>query len=92
MRNDKRKARRRVIHHTAAIALEGDRLLSCSLLDVSDTGARIEADGIDVIPDRFELLLTGNGKPRRECRVVWRQENSLGVTFENRPTFTERSA
>ena len=90
MRNDKRKARRRIIHHTASILLEAEQTLPCSILDVSDTGARLESTRPDAVPDRFGLLLSENGQPRRLCRVVWRDGRQIGVTFENRPPSAER--
>jgi len=90
MRQDKRRARRRVIHHTASILLEAEQVLPCSILDVSDTGARLESARPDAIPDRFGLLLSDNGQPRRDCRVIWRDGRKIGVTFENRSPATER--
>jgi len=90
MRRDKRKARRRTIHHTASIVLEADQLLPCSILDVSDSGARLESKRPDAVPDRFGLLLSDNGAPRRDCRVIWREGQQVGVTFENRAPLAER--
>lgn len=92
MRSDKRKSRRRIIHHTASILLGADQVLPCSILDVSDVGARLESTEPDAVPDRFGLILSGNGRPRRECRVVWRDGQRIGVTFENRPPPAERFA
>lgn len=90
MTREKRKARRRTIHHTASILLEADQVLSCTLLDVSDSGARLQPERPDAVPDRFELLLSENGAPRRECRVIWREGKQVGVSFENRAPLTER--
>jgi methyl-accepting chemotaxis protein len=84
MRQDKRKARRRIIHHTASILLESDQVLTCSILDVSESGARLESEQPDALPDRFGILLSNNGQPRRDCRVIWRDGRQIGVTFENR--------
>ncbi len=92
MRRDKRKSRRRIIHHTASILLEADQILPCSILDVSDTGARLEPAKPDSVPDYFGLLLSENGLPRRECRVVWREGPQIGVIFEKRPSLAERFA
>jgi len=50
---------------------------------VSDTGARIVLDVNNELPDRFMLLLSHNGSPRRRCRVVWRNGASLGVEFSD---------
>jgi hypothetical protein len=56
--------------------------LPCSMSDVSHTGARIDVDAGDEVPDRFVLLLSESGQPRRLCRVVWRSETQIGVHFE----------
>jgi hypothetical protein len=44
------------------------------------------------LPDRFTLLLSGNGSPRRNCRVVWRQPTQIGVDFGRRLPADERVA
>ena len=84
MLNDKRKALRRPIRYTAWLMLEADRLHGCVLSDVSDSGARIEVEDPEKIPDRFLLLLSGNGLAKRKCRVVWRTERQIGVKFDRR--------
>lgn len=78
---DKRKAVRRQMRYTAWLALDSDTLHGCALSDISDTGARIDVDNAETVPDTFMLLLSGNGAARRKCRVVWRTERQIGVTF-----------
>lgn len=79
---DKRRAVRRAMRYTAWLTLEGDELHGCALSDISETGARIAIEDSDRVPDRFMLLLSGNGAARRVCKVVWRQPGQIGVTFE----------
>ena len=79
---EKRGAKRQPLHLAATIALDSDQGLPCSVHDVSETGARIETSRPDAVPDRFTLLLTPHGFPRRPCRVVWRRGRFLGVTFD----------
>ena len=50
--------------------------------DISDTGARIDVQDSNAIPDQFVLLLSSNGAARRFCRVVWRKPTQMGVKFE----------
>ncbi len=90
MKREKRKARRRTIHHTASILLGVDQVVTCAILDVSDSGARLEPTEPGAVPGRFKLLLSGNGTPHRDCRVIWREGNQIGVTFENRPPLADR--
>jgi hypothetical protein len=82
MFQDKRKAQRRPIHYAAWLAVSAGELRGCMLSDVSDTGARINVDDTETLPDRFFLLLSKEGAARRVCRVVWRKSNQLGVHFE----------
>ena len=80
------------MRYSAWLALDGDQLHGCALHDISDTGARIDVEDAEAVPDRFVLVLSGNGSPRRQCRVVWRQPNQIGVTFEPPPGGDERAS
>jgi hypothetical protein len=51
------------------------------MLDISGTGARLELRKDDEVPNHFILLLSHNGQLRRQCSVVWRNKNTLGVHF-----------
>lgn len=90
MTKDKRKAPRVPIRYSAWIVLGTDQLLCCSLSDISDSGARLEADKAKDVPDFFTLLLADNGAAKRKCRVVWRDGIWMGVTFELRSPLAER--
>jgi PilZ domain len=53
----------------------------CHVLDLSSGGARIAADDMMDVRDRFELTLV-RGHPKRElCEVVWRRGKTYGVKF-----------
>jgi hypothetical protein len=54
----------------------------CVLVDISDTGARLELDPA-AIPETFSLLLSPGGEERRACRIVWRSTNQIGVQFQS---------
>ncbi|HEY4141270.1 MAG TPA: PilZ domain-containing protein [Pseudolabrys sp.] len=82
MINDKRKAVRRTMRYTAWIVLEPGQLHGCALVDVSDTGARLNVENAGNIPDTFTLWLSSNGSARRKCKVIWRAERQIGVAFE----------
>jgi hypothetical protein len=86
MLKDKRHAYRRAIRYTAWVALEGEQLHGCVLSDISDSGARIDVEASKTLPDRFVLLLSSRGTPRRHCRVIWREPTQIGVTFERKLT------
>lgn len=91
MDKEKRKSVRRPIRYTAWVALDGGVLHNCVMFDVSDSGARIDIDDSNKIPDKFTLLLVSNGSARRNCHVVWRNPHQVGVTFERRAVDGERA-
>ena len=85
MRSDKRKSPRKTMRFGAWVQDGETTPRSCVLADVSDTGARLEVENPDDIPELFTLLLTGRREsPRRRCRVKWRSEDQVGVEFEVR--------
>ena len=50
--------------------------------DISDCGARLAVENSETVPNTFVLLLSASGKPKRKCRVVWREGVQIGVEFE----------
>jgi hypothetical protein len=83
MINDKRKDTRRPMQYTAWIALaDNPTPQGCVLADVSESGARLDIENAESIPDEFVLLLSRRGVPKRKCRVIWRNERQLGGSFD----------
>ncbi len=81
MLSDRRKDRRQVINRAAKLQAElGALPRDCIITDLSRSGARIFADGIEV-PDNFALLISGSEETRRDCRVVWRLGGEVGLEF-----------
>jgi hypothetical protein len=74
---------RRNAHRVDKVAtgkiLFGSAVIDCAILDVSDRGARLELSTTEELPSDFVLKLTEGD--RRECKVVWRDENGVGVEF-----------
>lgn len=60
---------------------EGGPLVACTLLDISQSGAKLEFDANEQIPETFCLRLTRYGHQRFSCRTVWRSSNMIGVTI-----------
>jgi hypothetical protein len=78
--NENRKANRRGVLESATI--EFDRgAHSCLVRNLSERGAALDVPYALAIPHAFELLL--GTEVRRQCRVIWRKENQLGVSFGN---------
>lgn len=92
MRKDNRKSRRRQVRYTAWMALSAEAHHGCLLSDISETGARIDVDDAETVPDHFELWLASNGSARRICQVVWRKPTQIGVRFERRLAEADRAS
>ena len=81
-RDDKRKAVRRPVQYTAWIARKDQPLEGVVLSDISDSGARLDVEDPESVPDEFMLFLSSRGTPRRRCNVAWRTETQVGVKFD----------
>jgi hypothetical protein len=80
-----RKKPRRQFRYDAAILIDKETPpITCSISDISDSGARLALQSDDALPDTFILLLTRNSRTRRHCRIVWRSGLSVGVKFSDR--------
>jgi PilZ domain len=84
---ERRKAARQVLQLNAIIERAPNLLpLSCLIVDMSVTGARISAPDT-ALPNDFTLLLSREGPVRRNCKVVWRRDSTVGVQFVHPTTF-----
>ena len=81
-RTELRKSPRRQFHYNATIIMEGDtQPHRCAIVDISNTGARLQLEDDFELPERFLLLLTKGGQARRRCKIVWRNGLFVGVQF-----------
>ncbi len=53
----------------------------CVVQDISSAGARITADQASALPDTLRLAFARDARTGRNCQVVWRRGNSIGVRF-----------
>jgi hypothetical protein len=77
---DRRRGhRRRVLKSALIVFNDGHCTLGCQILDESGTGALVMPADIFLCPREFVL------KPRvgssRDCEVVWRKTNKVGVRY-----------
>ena len=77
---DRRRGDRQTVLKSASIVFNGGHCtLSCHILDVSDTGARVRPSDVFLCPGEFTL------QPRvgaaRACEVVWRRNDKVGVRY-----------
>jgi hypothetical protein len=54
--------------------------IDCAVRNLSETGAALEVVTPLFIPDRFTLFVPTE-QLKRPCRVIWRKEKRIGVTF-----------
>jgi hypothetical protein len=57
----------------------GGGSIDCTVRNISDTGAALDVTSPLGIRAQFTLVADGN---HHLCRVVWRKEKRIGVTFE----------
>jgi hypothetical protein len=86
MRFENRKAHRVRFEHRLPVNLmgvDGTWQLSCTIIDISDTGAKLEVEGlVDVLRAReFFLLLSSTGLAYRRCSLVWIDGAQVGIHF-----------
>jgi hypothetical protein len=92
MIGERRQHKRYIINRIAKFQTDSGALpRDCMITDISQKGARLFADGIE-IPDQFYLLVSGDKADRRECRVVWRLGGEIGVTFVDSGLANPRNA
>ena len=58
-----------------------DLICDCAILDVSQGGARIAVLAAEMVPDEFLLAFSASSDVSRRCRVAWRRDEEVGVTF-----------
>lgn len=76
--------RRRVLRGARIVFRDGFSVIDCLVRDESPTGARLRVASVIGIPDTFQLQIMGG--VLRSCRVVWRKEQELGVSFAGLPS------
>jgi hypothetical protein len=79
--SENRVAPRQRILKAGAIEFSGGGAISCTVKNLSATGAALEVVSALDIPDRFTLSVQAEHL-KRLCRVVWRKEKRIGVTFD----------
>ena len=65
-------------------ARDGSSSHPFGLVDCSTGGARLLVDNPNDVPETFTLVQRGPVAAWWKCRVAWRTESQIGVTFEER--------
>jgi hypothetical protein len=77
--DENRRAPRRHVLKAGLISI-GSGTITCTVRNISRSGASIDAASPNDIPDEFRLVLEMETRPHL-CTVVWRKEKQIGVTF-----------
>ena len=82
--NEERKVGERVAFERGyaahLMAIDGTWRRACSLLDISETGAKMTVEGTIPLKEFF-LLLSSTGLAYRRCELAWVNGEEIGVNF-----------
>jgi hypothetical protein len=78
---DTRREGRRPTKQIARLEGKPGDLIVCTILNISNDGAQMVINSDLILPNRFALRLTEDGKEKRGCRVIWRKGSRIGVRF-----------
>jgi hypothetical protein len=81
MQERRRVQRTRVLKDAKLILKSSSSLFDCTILNLTNIGSCLSLDSSVSVPDSFALSLD-RALSRRPCRVIWRSENKLGVSFD----------
>jgi hypothetical protein len=82
--NKRRAPRQRTLKGGKIVFKEGAFTFECMIKNISATGALLQVENTNGIPNRFTLVFEDRS-PSRLCNVAWRSANRLGVAFEDAP-------
>jgi hypothetical protein len=78
---NRRKYPRRTANEVVWIEKEPTILERCTLVNVSETGARLTISDVYDLPESFALHLTRESDGGRRCQIIWRRDYEVGVEF-----------
>ncbi|WP_108882984.1 PilZ domain-containing protein [Anderseniella sp. Alg231-50] len=78
----RRSPRRNVKIGANAVIANPEATIDCTILDFSESGAKLQMEDVDIITARFKLFIP-DVDHIYECEVVWRDGKYLGVKFAN---------
>ena len=80
--DDRRNVQRtRVARSAKIIVPRNSPIIHCTVQNLTSGGACLTLANTYGLPETFELTFE-HGRTRRPCRVVWRTNEQVGVTFE----------
>ena len=77
---ERRSKKRTTINHGAALFFAD--VYSCYVRNVTNDGAGIRLNGLNVVPFEFDVSFD-NFRTMRRCRLIWRDGDFIGAKFES---------
>lgn len=78
----KKRETRKSMQQSAWIVLEGGfAARPCTVIDLSDTGAKIRTDDPNAVSSKLKLSFSRDGRKGLPCEVVWRRGQTMGLKF-----------
>jgi hypothetical protein len=78
---ERRSIGRTLINRNALLFFRGQAgVFSCCVRDVTNSGAGIRLERLNVLPVEFDLSFD-NFRTVRKCRLIWRDADFVGVAF-----------
>jgi hypothetical protein len=78
----KKREARKSLRQSGWITLEGGfAARQCVVQDISSSGASLTIDDSNTLPAKLRLAFSRDARTGRNCAVVWRRGNSVGVKF-----------
>jgi hypothetical protein len=78
---ERRRYRRILTQKAAKVVFHYNSVIDCTVRDLTDAGARLEIPSAGAVPQTFDLI-TQEPDGAHLCQVVWRSQDSVGVSFE----------
>jgi len=82
MNNRRGVQRTRVLRNAKILVPALSPVIHCTVQNITHGGACLTLGNTFGLPETFDLTFE-HGRTRRSCRVVWRTNDRLGVTFED---------
>jgi hypothetical protein len=78
---DRRRVQRtRVLKDATIILHDCSSVFDCAVLNITNLGVCVEVPSSVDIPNAFALSFD-RARTSRQCRVIWKSDNRLGVSF-----------
>jgi hypothetical protein len=78
----KKREPRKSVSQPGWITLDGGfAARPCVVQNISSAGAKIMADDAAALPGTLRLAFARDARTGRNCQVIWRRGNSIGVKF-----------